>query len=254
MIWKNILPNLEEDFNDSNEKFTEEELKFKLDDGFSVYLGYNCDDADRGVSDGEQYASTEYETCKDEEGRYLLIKNYTGNNGTWEEGDFEEFNTFEELIDFIKNLHFVECRLIESLKEETAEEEQEEDLPDVEIEKEIEITEPEKEPKEIVAEVAETETNIDIPEKLEQKAFSEVLNHLVDQYWNLISSLNSSWATFNLDYKDKNKEDILKIVQELNDQATIGVGMLYKAIDLISSETTDLIDQGMEKAEEIIDK
>lgn len=48
------------------------------------------------------------------------------------------------------------------------------------------------------------------------------------------------------------KEDIINILNSLADDATIGVGMLAKASELIDDSTKKLMDAGTEKAEEII--
>ena len=79
-----------------------------------------------------------------------------------------------------------------------------------------------------------------------------IINSLIKAEWEVISELNSVLATIKLSYSKENKEDIEKILNSILDDHTIDVGMLYKVYDLLGNKTSDLLDAGAEKAEEII--
>jgi len=85
--------------------------------------------------------------------------------------------------------------------------------------------------------------------------FTVVLNDLVKQTWDLINGTNGALSTLDYYYQDEAqqeaKENITKILNEVIDNCTINVGMIYKALELISSKVSDLIKTGSEQAEQI---
>lgn len=145
----------------------------------------------------------------------------------------------EKLAKVLKELRTVYYTLRESITEEESSSE--------------EIETPE------VPEVSEMPAEPEIPEipnepseQIQQTAFSEMLNSAIQEEWNFISSLNGIIATFDFEYKEENKEDIINILNQLVDDTTINIGMLHKAAELVSTKTTELLDAGQEKAEDII--
>lgn len=102
--------------------------------------------------------------------------------------------------------------------------------------------------------VAEPEEIEKPSEEIITNAFEQMINDSIKQHWDTISNLNAIIATLDFDYKEANKEDIQKIMNELVDQTTINVGMLYKVLELVSGKTSDLIDKGVEKADDIVDE
>lgn len=128
--------------------------------------------------------------------------------------------------------------------------------------KEIEETEIEEEPAEEVKEEEvveiEEEPKIDIEEEpskreVEEIAYVDLVNSAIKQTWELISLINSLIATFDYDYKEDNKEDIMELLNQISDDDTITVGMLHKVLELVSYKTGSLLASGETKAEEIID-
>ena len=106
---------------------------------------------------------------------------------------------------------------------------------------------------EINVEVPEVEVSTEEPQpQIQETAFSDLINSVVKQEWELISLLNGTIASFNFDYKDENKEDIIAILNQIVDDTTINIGMLHKANELISTKSASLLNAGEEKAEEII--
>lgn len=89
-------------------------------------------------------------------------------------------------------------------------------------------------------------------EQVQQNAFSDLINAAIQKEWDIISQINSLIATFDFEYKDENKDDITAILNQLVDDSTINVGMLHKVAELVSTKTSELLDSGEEKAEEII--
>lgn len=111
------------------------------------------------------------------------------------------------------------------------------------------------------AETPETPTNVEEPApeepKIEEKdastvSFAETLNSLTQNYWNNISFIKSIIITLKDQETSFNKEDVINILNSLSDDATIGIGMLAKASEIIDDSTKKLMDIGTEKAEEIV--
>lgn len=116
-----------------------------------------------------------------------------------------------------------------------------------EKEKTEEVTEEPTEETE-VKEVETIESPVDVPETV----FSDMINSAIQKEWEIISHFNSLIATFDYDYKEANKDDILAVLNQLVDDSTINVGMLHKVSELVSSKSSELVSTGQEKAEEII--
>jgi len=90
-------------------KLSTKEFKDKLAVGEQVYLGYNMDDYNEyPIVDDEQYADTEYsvELAGD---KYALIAQVISHHGGEGESWVKEYNSFDELLSAIKELHLDEC-------------------------------------------------------------------------------------------------------------------------------------------------
>lgn len=84
-----------------------------------------------------------------------------------------------------------------------------------------------------------------------KSAFTALINNIVKDEFALIEQYNSVIAT--LEAEDvENKDDILAIVKTILDEKNINVGMLTKALELVDNTSTELMNKGLEKAEEII--
>lgn len=90
-----------------------------------------------------------------------------------------------------------------------------------------------------------------IPEEQKKAAFTGLLNDLVKDEFALIEKFNSAIATLEAE-EVENKEEILTILKSILDEKNVDVGMLTKTLELIDSKNTDLMNAGVEKAEEII--
>lgn len=96
------------------------------------------------------------------------------------------------------------------------------------------------------------DSNQDIPEHIVQNALETESNTIIQSIWALISNINGLSASLDFDYKDSNKEDIKEILESMVNDLTIDIGMMYKVISIINNKTTELIDDGKQKAEELI--
>lgn len=94
--------------------------------------------------------------------------------------------------------------------------------------------------------------NQEIPEHVIQNALETESNAIIQNIWALISNINGLSASLDFDYKDSNKEDIKEILESMVNDLTIDIGMMYKIISIINNKTTELIDDGKQKAEELI--
>ena len=126
-------------------------------------------------------------------------------------------------------------------------------------EEELEVEEEEKVEEIPAEEIEEKEVEVSLEEPVKEEpkdqsviSFSEALNHLTQDYWNIISFIKSLKVMLQEQEVAFNKEDIINILSSLSDDATIDVGMLAKASELIDNSTKLLMDMGTEKAEEII--
>lgn len=84
-----------------------------------------------------------------------------------------------------------------------------------------------------------------------KNAYSDSVNNLIQTTWDLISNINAVSTTFDFDYNQDNKEEILSILNAMVDDITINIGMLHKVSELIDLKTIELLDTGKDKAEEI---
>lgn len=93
---------------------------------------------------------------------------------------------------------------------------------------------------------------VDMPEISEEEknnGFINILSSEVSDVYNNLASLKSILVTLDSDLP--NRDDIKDIIEEIINERTVHVGMLQKAIDLLSEDHKELVDVGEEKAEQI---
>ena len=105
------------------------------------------------------------------------------------------------------------------------------ELPPVELDKPIEVEEPQ------------------VSEEDKSNSFIDVLSMEMSETYNDISSLKSILTTLNNELP--NRDDIKDILNTIVDERAMHVGMLQKAIELLNEEHKELVDAGEEKAEAI---
>ena len=88
------------------------------------------------------------------------------------------------------------------------------------------------------------------PEQI-KAAFTGLINDIVKDEFAIIEKFNSAIATVESEQLE-NKEDILTILRTILDEKNVNVGMLTKTLELIDSKNTELMNAGIEKAEEVI--
>ena len=91
------------------------------------------------------------------------------------------------------------------------------------------------------------------PENIVENAFADQVNNLINIAWSYIAEINSTIATLDYDYNRDDKEQIKSILDNVVNDLTINIGMLNKASSMIDRDQENLIDQGVEKAEKIIE-
>lgn len=89
-----------------------------------------------------------------------------------------------------------------------------------------------------------------IPEDVKKSALVSMLNDTINKEWEALNNINSNIAT--IKYEDPNLSDVIEILNTLVTEKTIHIGMLTKALSIIDNENQQLMDAGVEKAEEII--
>lgn len=111
----------------------------------------------------------------------------------------------------------------------------EEDLPDVELEEPITIS----------------DTKFELEEPSEEVVLNAnvgLINDLISREWELINEYKSIIATLELD----KQEELIAILNSVVDEKTIQLGMLNKAVELLDDDSVELMKQGEDKAEEIL--
>lgn len=107
---------------------------------------------------------------------------------------------------------------------------------------------------EVVDDVAQSETSEEeVPTDIIKKACQDSVNGLIQNGWDFISNVNSVIATIDYDYKESNKEALLEILNTVVNDITVVIGMLYSGVNLIDNKTAELIQDGSEKAENLVD-
>jgi len=117
---------------------------------------------------------------------------------------------------------------------------------DVEVDK-VEMNVDELPPVELDAPIT-----VDMPEISEEdktNGFINILSSEVSEIYNNLASLKSILVTLNGDLPERT--DVKDIIEEIINERTIHVGMIQKAIDLLSEDHKELVDAGEEKAEQI---
>lgn len=104
-------------------------------------------------------------------------------------------------------------------------------------------------PEETIEEIPETET--EISDEQVKNAFSAMINDLVSDEFNSIRTISSIIATLEAE-NIESKKDIQTILQNILDEKNINVGMLTKTLELLDPKKVELMNNGIEKAEEVI--
>ena len=105
------------------------------------------------------------------------------------------------------------------------------ELPPVELDKPITIEEPV------------------ISEEDKKNGFINMLSGELSETYSNLASLKSIVVTLDSDLPEQ--KDVKDIIEEVINERTIHIGMLQKAIDLLSEDHKELVSAGEEKAEEI---
>lgn len=77
-----------------------------------------------------------------------------------------------------------------------------------------------------------------------------MINDLVQKEWESINNIKSIIAT--LSAEENANQDVIAILESAVDEKTITVGMLTKASEIVDDKQSDLMQQGIEKAEEVV--
>lgn len=87
-------------------------------------------------------------------------------------------------------------------------------------------------------------------EEIKKAALIQMINDTINSEWDSLNRVKSNIAT--LESEAPEESDIKEILNTILTEKTIHIGMLTKALSLLDEETQDLMDAGVEKAEEVI--
>lgn len=99
------------------------------------------------------------------------------------------------------------------------------------------------------------EVVVDEPEVKDEiivNAYSDLLQDLLRKQWDVINAADAIIATIDTESSEINKEDVKAILGKLVDDTTVSIGMVTKALGTVDPSQEELMDQGIEKAEEVI--
>lgn len=133
---------------------------------------------------------------------------------------------------------FVLKNLTEDVVEKEVEVEETEKLPDVELEEPIVVS----------SEFDNDEVN----DVIVKNAESMLISDTIQEEWITVDNYKSVIAT--LSQNSDNKEEAIALLNQIVDEKTIIIGMLTKVLELIDDKQVELMKQGVEKAEEVLDE
>ena len=101
------------------------------------------------------------------------------------------------------------------------------------------------------------EDNIEEPtepvtQEVADNAYLMQINDLIASEYAKIDNVKSIIATFDSEDAIQNNSEVISILNAFIDETTISIGMLTKASGLIDSDASSLMQQGIDKAEEVI--
>lgn len=89
-----------------------------------------------------------------------------------------------------------------------------------------------------------------IEPEVKNNALKTLLNNSIKREFEYLDSLNSDIATIKQEAPER--QDIISILEEVALEKNIHVGMITKALSLLDDEAQNLMNAGVEKAEQII--
>ena len=88
-------------------------------------------------------------------------------------------------------------------------------------------------------------------DEVKNNAIASVINDSIKDEFSLIDKINGALSTIEAEHPDK-EEDITAILKTISDEKSVQIGMLTKVLEIINSKNSDMMQAGIEKAEEII--
>jgi len=170
------------------------------------------------------------------EGNEITPKGFTANVN----GKSLNAITLDELEKKIVDIVNGEDKKADNLNNESLKESEEDNL--------LELEEPiDEEPTDTIEEPVE-----EVTQEVADNAYLTQLNDLITSEYGKIDEVKSLIATFTSEDAIDSNSEVIAILNAFIDETTISIGMLTKASELIDSTTSDLMKQGIEKAEDAI--
>jgi hypothetical protein len=124
-----------------------------------------------------------------------------------------------------------------------SEEKEVEVLPAVELEEPLSA--------ELTPELSTEEPSENIPEEIQVSALSMVIGGIISTEWQSLDAINSAIATFTLEKpEEKGPVEVLQLIIE---EKTAHVGMLQSIINMLDNKTSELMKDGEEQSQEILE-
>lgn len=145
-------------------------------------------------------------------------------------------SVLKDVEDIYNKLNESICEEVEDeITKQSTEEEQVEEVPTNEEE---------------ISEVEKIEEN-SVEEEIQISAIVDSIKNLESEVWKLISSVKSIIISLDL---LQNKEALKEVLETINDDLTIDIGMINKVSNMLSENEAELISVGEEKAEAITEE
>lgn len=96
------------------------------------------------------------------------------------------------------------------------------------------------------------DSNSEVERNIQENTFADVTTGIKNSVWDIVSTLNGLIVNAEVD-NCPNKEEVITLLNEIMDEETIVVGMLEKVSELINEKRSTLVQQGKEKAENLLE-
>lgn len=108
----------------------------------------------------------------------------------------------------------------------------------------------------VITMVSQTEDSVIGEEEIAVNAYTDMIQDLLRKQWDVINAADGIMATLSSETASTgvNKEDVITILKALVDDSTKSVGMITKALGVIDQKQEDLMSQGKQEAEILINQ
>lgn len=94
--------------------------------------------------------------------------------------------------------------------------------------------------------------NAPVDPEVKNQAFVAAINDLIQKAWSFINDTRSVKATLMADYSEENLDALTGLLETVENDTTVSIGVLTELMGILDKASTVLIDAGEEKAATIL--